>query len=153
MNKVEAAAAGVVLAVGIALFVAALGFPLLSAGTPGPGFLPLLIAAGIIACGVTLLAGSLRDSTASARPSWPSLAGWWHVALMLVAMATAFLFLEELGFLIAVTLFMAAMIYALGERSWRVLLTVPPLSTIALYLVFAVWLRVPLPKGLITFVG
>jgi putative tricarboxylic transport membrane protein len=153
MNKAEATAAGVVLAVGIALFVAALGFTFLSAGTPGAGFLPLLIAAGIIACGVTLLAASLRDSTGSARPNWPSLAGWWHVALMLVAMAAAFLFLEELGFLISVTLFMAAMIYALGERSWRVLLTVPPLSAIALYLVFAVWLRVPLPKGLITFAG
>jgi hypothetical protein len=72
---------------------------------------------------------------------------------MLVAMALAFLFLEELGFLVATTLFMAAMIYALGERSWRMLVSVPPLSAIALYVVFAVWLRVPLPKGLITFIG
>ena len=75
------------------------------------------------------------------------------MALLLVAMAIAFLFLDELGFLIATTLFMAVMIYALGERSWLMLLTVPPLSAIALYMIFAVWLRVPLPKGLITFIG
>jgi putative tricarboxylic transport membrane protein len=153
MNKAEVTAAGVVLALGISLLVGALGFTFLSAGTPGPGFLPLLIAIGVIASGVTLLAGALRGARIVESPNWPSLAGWWHVGLMLVALACVFLFLEELGFLIAVTLFMAAMIYALGERSWRMLLTVPPLSAIALYVVFAVWLRVPLPKGLITFVG
>ena len=116
--------------------------------------LPILaVATGVIASGVTLLVGALRGTRIVERPSWPSLAGWWHVALMLVSMAIAFLFLEELGFLVATTLFMAAMIYALGERSWRMLLTVPPLSALALYMVFAVWLRVPLPRGLITFIG
>lgn len=153
MNKAEVTAGGVVLAVGLALLIASLGFTFLSAGTPGPGFLPLLIAIGIIASGVALLAGALRGSRVAAQPSWPSLAGWRHVSLMLVAMAAAFLFLDELGFLVATTLFMAVMIYALGERSWRMLLTVPPLSALALYVVFAVWLRVPLPKGLITFIG
>ena len=153
MNKAEVTAAGIVLAIGMLLLVAALGFPFFSARTPGPGFLPLLISLGIIASGVTLLGGAARGRKIVPKPSWPSLAGWWHVALMLVAMAVAFLFLEELGFLVATTLFMAAMIYALGERSWRVLLTVPPLSALALYMVFAVWLRVPLPKGLVTFIG
>ena len=153
MNKAEVTAAGAVLAVGISLLVASLGFSFLSAGTPGPGFLPLLIAIGIIVCGVTLLAGAIRGTKIVEQPNWPSPGGWWHVGLMLVAMAVAFLFLEELGFLVATTLFMVAMIYALGERSWRMLLTVPPLSAIALYMVFGVWLRVPLPKGLITFIG
>ena len=153
MNKAEIVAAGVVLAIGITLLAAALGFSFLSSGTPGPGFLPLLISIGILACGVTLLAGAVRGRRIFVNPSWPSLAGWWHVVLMLVAMAVAFLFLDELGFLIATTLFMAVMIYTLGERSWRMLLTVPPLSAIALYLIFAVWLRVPLPKGLVTFIG
>lgn len=153
MNKAEITAAGVVLAIGLSFLVGSLAFSFLSAGTPGPGFLPLLISLGIIASGLTLLAGAMRGTSIVEQPSWPSLAGWQHVGLMLAAMAAAFLFLEELGFLVAVTLFMAAMIYALGERSWRMLLTVPPLSAIALYTVFAVWLRVPLPKGLITFIG
>jgi hypothetical protein len=153
VNKAEVTAAGVVLAIGIAFLAGSLAFTFLSTGTPGPGFLPLIISIGIIASGVTLLVGAVRGMRIVEKPSWPSLAGWWHVGLMLVAMAVAFLFLEELGFLVATTLFMAAMIYALGERSWRMLLTVPPLSALALYVVFAVWLRVPLPKGLITFIG
>lgn len=153
MNKAEVTAAGVVLAFGVAFLVGALGFPSLTAGTPGPGFLPLLISIGVILSGVALLAGALRGTSLFKTPSWPSLAGWRHVGLMLVAMAVAFLFLEELGFLLATTAFMAAMIYALGERSWRMLVAVPPASALVLYMVFAVWLRVPLPKGLITFIG
>jgi hypothetical protein len=153
MNKAELAASGAVLTIGIVFLGAALRFPFLGEGIPGPGFLPVLISFGIIASGLTLLAGALRGTKTLVTPSWPSLAGWRHVGLLLVAMAAAFLLLDELGFLIATTLFMAAMIYALGERSWRMLLIVPPLSALALYLVFAVWLRVPLPKGLITFIG
>jgi hypothetical protein len=33
------------------------------------------------------------------------------------------------------------------------LATVPPLSAFALYAVFALWLRVPLPKGVLTLLG
>jgi hypothetical protein len=153
MNKAELAAAGIVLAVGVSTLVAALRFPVLSAGVPGPGFLPTLISAGIIASGFVLVASALRGSATSPKPGWPSLAGWWRVGLMLVAMAFAFVFLDELGFLISTTLFMVLMIYALGERSWLMLLVVPPGAALALYFVFAVWLRVPLPKGLITFIG
>src|SRR5688572_24116173 len=99
MNKAEVAAAGVVLALGVSLLAGALGLPFLIAGTPGPGFLALLISIGIILCGVTLLAGAVRGRRIVEKPSWPSLAGWRHVGLMLVAMAVVFLFLEELGFL------------------------------------------------------
>jgi hypothetical protein len=33
------------------------------------------------------------------------------------------------------------------------LATVPLVSAVALYVIFAVWLRVPLPKGILTFFG
>ena len=48
---------------------------------------------------------------------------------------------------------MAVMVFCLGERSWKIFATVPLLSAIGLYLVFATWLRVPLPKGILTFLG
>jgi len=38
-------------------------------------------------------------------------------------------------------------------RSWVTLATVPLGTGIALYMVFAVWLRVPLPKGILEFLG
>ncbi len=152
MDRVEAAAGVVVLAVGLSLLIAALRFPFMLQGVPGPGFLPLLSSFGITAAGVVLVFKAMRHP-ARAAISWPPASGWLRVGLMLAAMAASFVLLEALGFLIVTTLFMAAMVWFLGERSWRILATVPVLSAVALYVVFAVWLRVPLPKGIITFIG
>jgi hypothetical protein len=151
-NKAEAAAAAVVLALGLALLGGALAFPYLVEGVPGPGFLPLLIAVGIIAAGLVLGVAAIRGRLA-AEVQWAPPAGWLRVGLMAATLAVAFVLLEALGFLVVTTLFMAVMIFCLGERSWRMLATVPVLSAVALYAVFALWLRVPLPKGIITFLG
>ena len=48
---------------------------------------------------------------------------------------------------------MAAVVFGLGVRSWRMLASIPLLSAIGLYVIFAVWLRVPLPKGILVFFG
>jgi hypothetical protein len=151
MNRVETAAGGVVLAVGLSFLIGALGFPFLLNGIPGPGFLPLLVSFGIIGGGVVIVWNGVRHSGRAV--SWPPMSGWLRVILMLVAMAASFLLLEALGFVVVTALFMAVMVYCLGERSWRILATVPLLSAVALYVVFAVWLRVPLPRGIITFLG
>jgi putative tricarboxylic transport membrane protein len=152
MNRIETAAGGVVLAVGLSFLIGALSFPFLLQGIPGPGFLPLLVSFGIIGAGVVIVFGAVRDR-ARAAVKWPPISGWLRVVLMLAAMAASFLLLEALGFVIVTALFMAVMVYCLGERSWRILVTVPVLSAVGLYIVFAVWLRVPLPKGIITFLG
>jgi hypothetical protein len=57
--------------------------------------------------------------------------------------------LNTLGFLVTTAAFVAVVIFGLGIRSWRMLASVPLLAAIGLYLVFAVWLNVPLPKGLL----
>ena len=98
--------------------------------------------------GIALLVGCLRGTLlVPGGVSWPPLAGWARVALLLGALAVSFVLLETVGFLIASTVFMAVMIFALGERSWTMLTVVPVASAAALYGVFAVWLKVPLPKG------
>ena len=152
MNRAELGAAVVVLAVGVSLLAAALRFPFFLDGVPGPGFLPLLVSFGVVGTGLVLIANTVRGRGTVDAPKWPPSAGWVRVALMLAALFGCFLLLDLLGFLVVTTLFMAVMIFCLGERSWKMLATVPPLCAIALYAVFAVWLRVPLPKGIITFI-
>lgn len=154
MNRAGAAAGAVVLAVGIALLVAASRFPFSLQGVPGPGFLPLFVAFGIVGSGLVLLVSAWRGGSQRAKPiQWAPPAGWARVGLMLAAMAVSFLLLEALGFVVVTVLFMAVMVFCLGERSWKIFATVPLLSAIGLYLVFATWLRVPLPKGILTFLG
>jgi hypothetical protein len=152
MNRVETAAGGAVLAVGVSFLIGASGFPFLLSGIPGPGFLPLLVSFGIIGAGVVIMWNAVRHPAQNAV-RWPPMSGWLRVVLMLVAMAASFMLLEALGFVVVTALFMAVMVFCLGERSWRIFATVPLLSAVGLYIVFAVWLRVPLPKGIITFLG
>lgn len=152
MNRVETAAGAIVLALGLSLLIGALRFPFFLEGVPGPGLLPLLIAFGITGAGAALIVQAVRHPT-GVVVRWPPASGWVRVGLMLGAMAASFLLLDALGFVVVTVLFMAVMVYCLGERSWRIFATVPLLSAIGLYVVFAVWLRVPLPKGIITFLG
>jgi len=152
VNKAETVA-GLAFA-GLGTFVAfeSAGYPYLIDGVPGPGFLPRWIAAGLIGAGLMLTAQALRTRAAPLEPiEWPDRRGWRRVALMLGALAVSLVLLDKLGFLVTTTLFVAVVIFGLGVRSWRTLATVPLIAAIGLYTVFAVWLSVPLPKGILGF--
>jgi hypothetical protein len=150
MNKAEAASGAAFVAIGAAMMLHALGMPYLLDGVPGPGFLPRWIAAGLITAGMVIVVKAVRPAPAATEPvAWPSAGGWRRVALMAGALAAALIALNTLGFLVTTTVFVAVVIYGLGIRSWRMLASVPLLAACGLYLVFAVWLNVPLPKGLL----
>jgi len=152
MNKAEAVVGAVVTALGIAILVGAANFPYFVEGVPGPGFLPRWISFGIIGTGLVLTAQAFRHSLVPAQEiAWPNATGWRRVALMVGAMAVSLLLLEILGFVVTTALFMVVVVFCLGVRSWRTLVLVPPLSAIGLYAIFALWLRVPLPKGILAF--
>ena len=148
MNKGEAVSGAVFVAIGGFMLSHALGFAYVVDGVPGPGFLPRWIGAGLIATGAVVLVNALRLKVAE-RAAWPDAAGWRRVALMLGALAVAFVALKTLGFVVTTALFVAVVIFGLGVRSWIMLTAVPLLAAIGLYLVFAVWLSVPLPKGVL----
>lgn len=152
MNKAETAAGSVFVVLGVLVLLETLKFPYFLEGVPGPGFLPLWVSFGIIGTGLVLTAqGIPRRLAPRDEIMWPDAAGWRRVGLMLGALAVSLLLLEMLGFMVTVTLFMAVVIFCLGVRSWRMLVSVPLLSAIGLYGIFAVWLRVPLPKGILAF--
>lgn len=156
MNKAETAAGAVFVVIGAWILRDAVKMPYFVEGVPGPGFLPLWIGLGIIVSGVVLTGKGIwpRLATPDAESAtWPQAAGWRRVVLMLGAMAVSLVVLEKLGFMVTTTLFMAVVVFGLGARSWWVLATVPLVSAVALFVIFAVWLRVPLPKGILTFFG
>ena len=156
MNKAETVAGSMFVAIGVWMLLEAIKMPYIVEGVPGPGFLPLWIALGIIVSGFVLTAKGIWPRLALQGEQgvmWPQAAGWWRVALILGAMAVSLVVLEKLGFMVTTTLFMAAVVFGLGVRSWWMLATVPLVSAVALYVIFAVWLRVPLPKGILTFFG
>ena len=152
MNKAETVAGGVITAIGVLMLLESLRFAYFLEGVPGPGFLPRWIAAGLVCAGLVLTGKGLRPGMAIQEAiAWPDAAGWKRVALMLGALAVALILLDKLGFMVVTAAFMAVLIFGLGVRSWAMLASIPLVAAIGLYVVFAVWLRVPLPKGIFTY--
>ena len=71
------------------------------------------------------------------------------MAWTLGAIVAYVLALGRLGFLLATAPFLAVLLLAYGERRWPVVLAVALGATGATYALFAVWLGVPLPRGLL----
>jgi len=153
MNKAETVAGSVFVAIGVWVLLQAIKFPYFVEDVPGPGFLPLWISFGIIGAGLVLAVKGIwpRLAIQEEAITWPQAAGWRRVGLMLGALAVSLLLLQILGFMVVTTLFMAVVVFGLGVRSWRMLTIVPIVSAVGLYVIFAVWLRVPLPKGILVF--
>jgi len=151
MNKAETGAGALVVAIGVTLLIHAKRLDYMVENIPGPGFLPLWLAIGIIAAGAILTLKALRPALAGTEPiDWPQRSGWVQIGVMLGALAVALVVLEPLGFLLTAALFMASLVFSLGVRSWSVLLVVPIVAALVLHLVFVVWLGVPLPLGVLS---
>lgn len=152
MNKAETAAGGVITAIGALMLFQSLKFAYFLDGVPGPGFLPRWIAGALVCAGLVLTVQGLRPARVLQEAiAWPDRAGWKRLALMFAALAVALVLLDKLGFVVVTTAFMGVLIFGLGVRSWWMLVSVPLVAAIGLYVVFAVWLSVPLPKGIFTF--
>ena len=150
MNKAEATAGGIVTVVGILMLLESMKFAYFLDGVPGPGFLPRWVAAGLVCVGLFLTAKGIRPGMAAQKAiEWPDAGACRRVAAVLGTLAITLLLLEKLGFVIVVAVFMAVVMYSLSVRSWLMLAAVPVLTAIGLYVVFAVWLLVPLPRGVL----
>jgi hypothetical protein len=118
-------------------------YPVGSLADPGPGFLPLALATFLGVTGVLVAAaggGSLRF----AQMKWPELT---RALVILAACSFAAVALERLGYRLTM---MALLVFFLGvvERKNPLVVAAVALGfPLISYLVFATWLRVPLPLG------
>lgn len=153
MNKAETVAGALVSAIGVILLLHARKLEYMIESVPGPGFLPLWLGIGILACGVILAVKALSPAFARGevqRIEWPERAGWGQIAVMLGGLAIALYVLEPLGFLLTASIFIACLMFSLGVRSWPRLIAMPIAAAVVLHLVFVVWLGVPLPMGVLS---
>jgi hypothetical protein len=72
-----------------------------------------------------------------------------RVAWTLGTLGAYVLALERLGFLLATVPFLTVLLLVYGERRWPVVLAVALGATAATYALFAMWLGVPLPPGIL----
>src|SRR5512134_1714319 len=117
---------------------------------PGPAFLPFWLSVVMALLATLLLVGALRSRDAGA--DWrPSGEGLRRLAIV-VGVTVAFVaLLNVTGMVLGTVLFLVVLMRFLDRCGWPLTLMVALATAAFIYLVFARWLRVPLPTGWLGF--
>jgi putative tricarboxylic transport membrane protein len=151
--KINDAIFGLVLAIlgGLVLFTVQ-SYPKIPGQQVGPALFPGLIAAGILVCGLILMARGWRERKAA---PWVTPGDWVrsprHVAGFVLLVASVVFYIvaaEKLGFLLSAVLILTAMFYVLRVPLGRSLL-IAVIASLVIHFMFYKLLRVPLPWGIL----
>ncbi len=135
---------------GSAILWSARAFPDVPGQDVGAGFLPMIVGAGLIACGVGLMARSWRAG-AYAGEAGPKEPGEEHFGSSLVVVGAIVFYIalaETLGFMIVAPLCLFAVFKAMRVGNKQALMWAIG-GTVLVHLGFYKLLRVPLPWGLL----
>jgi hypothetical protein len=133
---------------GAAVVAAALGLPEgTETGGPGTRFLPVVLGGLLVVLGARV--GFGRAPAGGEVAAGPAPGGWARVVWTLAVLGAYVLAFERLGFLLATAAVVAVLLVAYGERRPPVVLAVALAATGATYALFALWLKVPLPRGVL----
>jgi len=112
---------------------------------PGPGFLPFGLAICLIILSLVLIIKSWKGDV-SLGPFWPQRS--WLRPLLGVAFLIFFaLVVQWMGFLITTFVFLIIWMGVIERIRWRAIVSISVGTTVALYLIFRLFLEVPLPTG------
>ena len=146
MPKADRVTAALLLALAVAFSAAALGlYPYSSEGGPGSGFLPFWLGLVMAALALMLLLRRARDSDAA----FPGGEGRRRLLLVLALTVAFVALLKVLGMIVGTAIYLALIIRIVGRHPWWVAIAVALGAAGFNYLLFARWLRVPLPEGLL----
>ncbi|TAK07937.1 tripartite tricarboxylate transporter TctB family protein [bacterium] len=144
MVRRDAAVAAMALVFGAAAAYESSKLPFGTVHNPGPGFFPWWTSAVIVLLASILLFQALRSRSSTAREGPGRIA---KVAALLVALSVYTFLLDPLGYPLCTFLLVLFMLRATDPQRWAVALSMAAITAVGSYIVFAIWLSVPLPRG------
>jgi len=139
----------VLIGFGSAVLIHTRTFPSMDTGHPGPGFFPNILAGLIMVAGLGLVVQGVRRGERLLKfdPGGLGLTGLVNIVVVLAAIVFYIYLSDFLGFQITSFLLLLALLKWLGVRwLWSLIMAVG--VTLAIYILFAKILLVPLPWGL-----
>lgn len=112
---------------------------------PGPGFFPFGLAIVLILLALTLIFRHWQKDPTRA-PFWPGRT-WLRPLLGVGILVFYALFFDRIGFILTTFLFLIIWMWIIERLRWRTILSISIGTTVALYLIFSLFLEVPLPPG------
>jgi len=134
----------VALTLGAAAIFESAKLPFGTVHSPGQGFFPLWTSAVILLLALLLLVQALTSRSSVAREGFGRIA---KVAVLLVVLALYTFLLDPLGYPLCTFLLVLFMLRGTEPQRWAVALGMALITAVGSYIVFAVWLSVPLPRG------
>jgi len=116
--------------------------------TPGPGFFPFCLGALLAGAALVILVRSLKQKTASSPKGNRS---YIRVILALAGIFAYSLTFEFLGYLLATFFLMLLLIKMMVKKTWWYVSSISAAFTLFSYIVFKVFLKVLLPRGILYF--
>ncbi len=144
MVRRDVAVATLALAFGAAAAFESAKLPFGTIHNPGQGFFPWWTSVVVVLLATILLIQTLKLRASTALDKSGRIAK--VVALLVVLAAYTFL-LDPLGYPICTFLLVLFMLRVLDPQRWTVALSMAALTAVGTYVVFAIWLSVPLPRG------
>jgi putative tricarboxylic transport membrane protein len=146
MVRRDVVVSGLALTFGIAAILESNKLPLGTGRNPGQGFFPWWTSIVVVLLALVLLTQALTsrprgDQRASGRIA--------KVTALLLALSAYTFLLDFLGYLICTFFLVLFMLRATDPHRWSLALSMALLTAVGSYVVFAVWLSVPLPRGLL----
>jgi putative tricarboxylic transport membrane protein len=138
------------LAIFVPALVTSLGYSLIDALGPGPGFFPFWLSLiGAVLSAVMLAQTTLAKTNEGMEISLPDRRGAVQALGMLVALTAAAALFEPLGYRLTMLPFIAALLVVLGARSPVAIALTVLAGSFGVFYVFYHWLKVPLPVGVL----
>ncbi len=144
MARRDVVVATVTLAFGAAAMYESSKLPFGTVHIPGPGFFPWWTSAVVVLLALILLAQAFSSSSSAPREGPGRIA---KVVALLAVLAAYVFFLEPLGYLLCTFLLVLFMLRVTDRERWAVALSMSAITAVGSYVLFAVWLSVPLPAG------
>lgn len=111
---------------------------------PGPGFFPFGLAIALILLSLALIFKCWKKD--SSPPFWPERT-WLRPLLGVAILVFYALVVDFIGFILTTFLFLVIWMWVIERLRWRTILSISVGTTVALYLIFNLFLEVPLPSG------
>lgn len=138
------------IAVGIGIAICSIKYGLGTFHEPGPGFITFFAGAILTFLSLALFFSSFSDQEkrGGLRSLWAGLevGKVLYVILLLVAYA---LLLKSIGFLISTFVLLSLLFRVKGNYRVRTILFMSLLVTAVSYVIFEIWLKAQLPKGIL----